>query len=316
MTPFELTEELIAEIIFGMENQDHEWLIDVEERCIVSDDEVDPEELNADSEGAPRFVPIPEWESADGFRLLERFVDQLRNEEVRARLRIALSARRGVFRLFKDTIAQYPFFERRWHAFKEQEMRAVVAEWYNDLRVAWGLEPIEVPEEPSEELLLTDVSVRVPGDADVADLEKMRHAAREELVSGYPELGVLLGRQLHRAQTPAATGEDDNNYALIAEAAGGGLCGFVLGSPVPSLHGASTWPDDVEASVVLEEIFVWPEYRGLGIGRLLLERFLHARDLGHDGRPLVSLMGSAVVLAGLVGEDFETVGIYMRPRPG
>ena len=315
MAPFELTDELTAEIIFGMEDQNHEWWVDAEERCIVSEEDVDAEEMDAANEGSPRYIPVPEWEPADGFRLMEQFVDQVRNEEVRNRLRTALNARRGVFRMFKDTIAAYPAFERRWHAFKDQSMRSIVADWYNDLRVSWGLEPIEIPEEPPEELLLTDVSVRIPSEEDVAELEEMRHAAREELASTYPELDLFLGRQLHRAQTPAPSGADGSVHTLVAEAAGGELCGFVLGTTAPSLHRSASASQEVTAAMVLEEIYVWPEYRGLGIARLLLERFLDAQDFGHDGRPLVSLMGSAVVLAGLFGDEFETVGIFLRPRP-
>jgi GNAT superfamily N-acetyltransferase len=304
MAPFELTEELISEVIFAMEDQNTDWWVDTASRSLVSGDQVDEDSRGAGEPSQQRYVPVPVWEPADGFQLMERFVESLRNAELRAELREALSTRRGVFRRFKDALRDYPAFERRWHAFKDQEMRSIVFEWYNDLRTSWGLEPIEVPEEPSHELLLTDIDVRPPEEKDLAELEELRHAAREEVLSEHPELTVFLGDKLHRAQEPVARGENGNARALVAEAAGGSLCGYVCG--------AASSPE-VQPKVAVEEIYVWPEYRGLGIGRLLLERFISSNDTAGTGRALVQLLGGAVVLAPLLSQEYQTVGVFLRP---
>jgi GNAT superfamily N-acetyltransferase len=191
-------------------------------------------------------------------------------------------------------------------------MRAVVVDWYNDLRAAWGLAPIEIPEEPPEELLLTDVDVRPPGEDDLAGFEEMRHAGRETLRREYPELAAFLEDKVSGAQQPAPVGRDGHVRALIAEAAGGGVCGYICGSAASAVSGRAA---------AVEEIFVWPEYRGLGIGRLLLESFISAQERDAQeaddrlsAKPLVQLLGSAVVLAELLEEDFETMGLFLRPR--
>ena len=301
MAPFELTEELISEVIFAMEDQNTDWFVDVTTRRLISQEEID-------SPSRQRYVPVPVWEPAHGFQLMERFVEGLHNAELQAALRDALAARRGVFRRFKDTLREYPAFERRWHAFKDQEMRSAVFEWYNDLRSSWGLEPIEIPEEPPRELLLTDVDVREPGEGDLAELEEMRHAAREELLSDHPELSVFLGDTLHRAQEPAPLGEEGSGRAFVAEAAGGGLCGYASGRACGAASGGA-----YGAATSLEEIFVWPEYRGLGIGKLLFERFIESSGMPGGGRPLIQLLGGAAVLAPLLSEDYQTVGVFLRP---
>ncbi|NBC28890.1 MAG: GNAT family N-acetyltransferase [Spirochaetes bacterium] len=308
MAPFELTEELISEVIFAMEDQNTDWFVDVTSRRLISQEQVDEASLEAEDSSQQRYVPVPVWEPADGFQLMERFVDGLHNAELQAALRDALAARRGVFRLFKDALRQYPAFERRWHAFKDQEMRNIVFEWYNDLRSSWGLEPIEIPEEPPQELLLTDVDVREPGEEDLAELEEMRHAAREELLSDHPELSVFLGDTLHRAQEPAPLGEEGNAGAFVAEAAGGGLCGYVCGTAGGGAGGGA-----YGGTTSLEEIYVWPEYRGLGIGKLLFERFIDSHEMSGGGRPLVQLLGGAALLAPLLSDDYQTVGVFLRP---
>ena len=316
MAPFELTDELISEIIFAMEDQDSDWVVGIEDRQLVSADEIDEADAEPGGQAEPRYVPIPVWEPADGFHLMERFVERLRNEELQSRLRDALAARRGVFRAFKNVLRENPAFEKRWHRFKDQEMRAAVVDWYNDLRVAWGLAPIEIPEEPPDELLLTDIDVRAPGDADLAGFEKMRHAGREALITEYPEMGVFLEDQLTHAQTPAPIGENGHVRALVAEAASGELCGYICGTAAPAVSAAvSAWPAEVRSKLAIEEIFVWPEYRGLGIGRLLIQTFIDVQQTADERtKPLVQLLGSAVVLAGLLHEEFETIGLFLRPR--
>jgi GNAT superfamily N-acetyltransferase len=76
--------------------------------------------------------------------------------------------------------------------------------------------------------------------------------------------------------------------------------------------GAASSPE-AQPEVAVEEIYVWPEYRGLGIGRLLLERFIAASTTPQTGPPLVQLLGGAVVLAPLLSQEYQTVGVFLRP---
>lgn len=321
MAPFELSEQVISEVVFAMEDQSRDWWFDTEKRSLVAAEEIGDAAPEAGAVPEPRYVPVPVWEPADGFQLMERFVEGVRNPELRQRLEEALRSRRGVFRRFKDILREHPAFERRWHSFKDQEMRSVVFAWYNDLRESWGLDPVEVPEEPPEELLETDVQVRRPGEQDLAPLEEMRYAVREELISSYPELMVFLGGEFHHSQAPAPLGEEGGVHVLVAEAAGGELCGYVSGAEASRAREPRSRPEAVQAEFVLREIYVRPEFRGLGIGRMLLERFIGAREAAEqapsrreDGGPLVELLGTAVFLAPLLGDDFETVALFLRPR--
>jgi GNAT superfamily N-acetyltransferase len=165
---FELTEELSDLIIFAMENQHEEFALDTETFELVPLEEVSEEALD-EGDGLLRYVPVPEWTPADGFRLMERFVAGLQNPVYREKLTAALAGGKGVFRRFKDTVKERPDIERRWFTFKEQAMREVVTEWYNDLRDAWGLERIAVEPAETEDLVLSDFTIRqVEGEAPIA----------------------------------------------------------------------------------------------------------------------------------------------------
>jgi hypothetical protein len=153
---FELTKALIDDILFSMEDQNGEFLLDTR-AGMVSNTELDeftdePEEIEETEEtedGAEtRFVSLPEWGPSEGFSLMERFTAGLEDQAIREALSAALDRSRGVFRAFKDAIARYPETETRWYDFKEREMRREIIRWYNGLREEWGLEPVD--DEPGD----------------------------------------------------------------------------------------------------------------------------------------------------------------------
>ena len=88
----ELTPELIDQIIFGMENQISYYYLDLEQGKVEEESQLEEEQRTDES----RYILIPRWSSADGFQLMERFVDSLRNPVFRERLREALASRKGV----------------------------------------------------------------------------------------------------------------------------------------------------------------------------------------------------------------------------
>lgn len=163
---FELTRELADQIIFAMEDQENEYVLDLQELELVPIDEVGSEEDDPDQEG--RFVPLPEWESVDGYNLMERFVDSLHNPGYRERLREILDSGRGVFRQFKNTVKERPEIAALWYRFKEREMRSLVIDWYGDVCELFGLDPVEPDFAETEDLVLSDFAIREATGAELA----------------------------------------------------------------------------------------------------------------------------------------------------
>ena len=72
---FELTEALIDYILFSMEDQKGGFLLDIVEGVIVSGaDGLDISEGGGEAgDGGSRYISLPKWDSANGFRLMEHF---------------------------------------------------------------------------------------------------------------------------------------------------------------------------------------------------------------------------------------------------
>ena len=152
---FQLDDVLVDDILFHMENQDGEFLLDTQEGKVI-------EQINdiVDDEDAGRYISLPEWSSNDGYRLMEKFALDLKNPVVRQELSDALNRNRGVFRAYRNVLAQYPEIEKKWYAFKDCEMRNEVISWYNALREEWGLEPVGVEPDDNLPLIMEDFLIR------------------------------------------------------------------------------------------------------------------------------------------------------------
>ena len=99
----ELSHELIEQIIFGMENQRDQMYLDLLKSTIILQAHVHPDEYDE-----KRFVTLPDWKPVQGFQLMEKYVENMRNPLVRQELKYALNSRQGVFRQFKDILKKYP----------------------------------------------------------------------------------------------------------------------------------------------------------------------------------------------------------------
>ena len=284
---FEMTPELADRIIFAMEDQHEEFMLDTETGDLLTVEEMEEIEEQAGEE-PERYVPLPGWTPADGFRLMERFAEELRNPVYQEKLREALSAGRGVFRRFKDTVKEREELERRWYQFKEQAMQEVVADWYNDLRETWGLERVAVEPAEIEDLVLSDFSIRRGDEADGALLEQLRRASEEQRrdLKGYARDDAAgpagpMGGAARAAATPV--------LAFVAEAPGGEIAGAIAAGAAPGEGSAA-------GGLVVDTLYVWPMFRGLGLGRLLLERIVDgARQDGWEALAM-ELAGRGLVL--------------------
>ena len=241
---FELSDALIDDILFSMEDQEWVFFIDCQEGVVISEEDA-REALEEDTD---RFIDLPKWDSSDGFRLMERFTTAFRNPMIRNELSSALNQGKGVFRAFKNTLSLYPEAEKLWFSYKEREMKREIVRWYNGLREEWGMEKIGLEPEETGDLVLEDFRFREFHDDD-------RAAAAE----------------LHRLCLEDALDDDrfkdipKETLAITAESVSGEFAGYVSAG-------------QKGRNLFIHALEVRPEYRGLGIGKALLSQLLAKLD--------------------------------------
>jgi GNAT superfamily N-acetyltransferase len=276
-----LTRELVDQIIFGMENQDREYILDTHTGRVVVADQVDVDAKKG------RFVVIPQWRSVDGYNLMERFVAGLRNPLFRERLRQILASGRGVFRQFKDTLHERPEIERLWFSFKEREMRGLVTDWFNDMREREGLERQEMVGVDSEtdSLIDSDFVIGPLGEREIAEIEELD---REGMIEALEGVSMPLAEVLYRHERESVPAPDDPDVrVLIAETQGGDFAGFVKATVLS--HGGMRVDH-------IAQLYVLPEYRGLGLARRLLFQYFELAHREGAQECLVDLPGKAMDL--------------------
>lgn len=275
----QLTRELVDQIIFGMENQERDFVLDTDEGTVVHADEAGPDE--------DRYLDLPEWRSVDGYNLMEQFVATLHNPIYRERLRSILASGRGVFRQFKDTVRERREIERMWFVFKERHMRELVTDWFNEMREREGLERLEATLTETEvgQLLEDDFVFRTAEPADIDRVRELDEAAFEEVFPDTDPHSVAIYREEARAGTPDPA--DRESRVLVTETQGGDFAGFLWATVRRS--------DDVSIAFV-RQIYTVPEFRGFGLAHELLETFCHR---AHDERVLeiqLALYGASLDL--------------------
>ena len=239
---FELDSALIDQILFFMEDHDGEFIIDTQEGFVLS---VDDEDYDKEADD-DRYLSLPEWDSSNGYRMMERFAAGLRNALVREELSSALNYGRGVFRAFKNTLARYPETEKMWYAYKDREMKRAVISWYNSLREQWGLELIGEEPEDISGLALEDFRFRPAAEEDAAFAKELHLAC----LADFKESGMLQGDWIF-----------PGSISFIAETAGGEFSGYICAA-------------NEENALRICAVEVKPEYRGLGLGKTLISRLL------------------------------------------
>ena len=243
---FELTSALTDEILFFMEDQDGDFLLDTREGIVIN---TELEILDDDGESdEDRYVSLPEWGPSDGFRLMERFTAGLRNTPVREELSAALNRGRGVFRAFKDTLARHPETEKLWFGFKDREMKSEVISWYNTLRESRGLELIGEEPEDISGLVLEDFRFREGTAADRPAAEELHRTCLSENDSGSG--GAAMPQWVFPGE-----------MSFVAETSAGEFAGYVCAA-------------GGDGFLRICAVEVRQEYRGLGLGKTLLTRFL------------------------------------------
>lgn len=254
----QLNRELVESIVFGMEDQDHRYYLDSDLGTVV------PEKAGVTDLDPERFVELPPWRSIDGYNLMSRFVQTLRNPVYRERLRQILASGKGVFRQFKNTVGERGDIQRLWLQFKQREMRSVVAEWLNDQRELRGLERLELSEdEETDPLIESDFVFLSPDEEALALAVELDAAGFRENHPGEPLEMVEL---LHRIHQSGVQGMSSGETMITT-----------VETPARETAGL-LWAVRVESSgaslSLIRQIFVTPEYRGLGLATALLREHL------------------------------------------
>lgn len=247
-----MTPALMDDILFSMEDQEGEFYIDTWEGVVVGGLDFDESDLWEDSDDTEvdegRLIDLPEWDSSDGFRLMERFAAASHNPLIREQLTQALNCGKGVFRAFKNILNRYPETEKLWFAYKEQEMKKDILRWYNGLREEWGLEKIGVEPEETGDLVQEDFRFRDYKKTDVFLVEALNmFCLREAGAAGGSTNKPVL--------------DSPGSMALVAESGGDEFAGYIYAVK----EGESLYIKNLEVEA---------EYRGLGIGEALLVHLL------------------------------------------
>lgn len=254
---FSLNSILIDEIQKALENQEKEFFLDAETGALVEEDAVN-------EEYSERYFELPAWDSADGFKLREEFVDHINVPAAKAELQSVLHSGRGVFKNFRNVLKKYPEVEKRWFLFKNRKMTVYINEWYNGLREIWGLEKLDYISEVDDSLLHDDFTF----------LEYDSLVNKEEVLSNlndyfrnekqlFPDDLGMPFYEMWRTQF--------ENFEKS------GQSGFICRSLSDDFAGcitASDFTTNQEMLLLVTSLFVPENFRGLGIGTELIDMLL------------------------------------------
>jgi len=244
---FELSDQIVEQIVFAMEDQENATVVNLETGEVV-----------AAAEGE-EFVPPPSWSSREGFRLMEDFLGVVRQPSARRELTEALARGRGVFKAFKAALAAHPEVERAFRDFKLRAMRRHIAVWYDDLREVQGLERLGPEPEESSDLIASDLEIRV---VDLATARSILAPLIDEAESESMEhIPVLLSRFEFERLRIELDEESDGLCAFVDDGEGGAL-GAAL---------AFRFHDGERSLGHVDFLAVREGFRRMGLGRTLLE---------------------------------------------
>ena len=260
MTIFPLDHSKMTEILYSMENQKRTSYIR------ITDGEIIFAEKGISLKADRTLYPLPKWGPIEGFRIMNDFVFHLNNPLLKEELSAVLNAGHGVFRKFKNALKTSPEVEKVWFTFKKAEMKTHVVNWYNQVREYIGLDQlIEDELEADSDILDFDFTMELGIKENLKYIMEGDRKGFEELYSHYT-IDVIL--DIYERKREGMFSEDifDNDDIIVAKAPTGDVVGFVwavnyiLGDAYPVME--------------LLQLYVSPEFRGLGIGKALLGELL------------------------------------------
>jgi GNAT superfamily N-acetyltransferase len=290
---FELCEKIVEQIVFAMEDQERESVVDLESG----------EVLPAEGHSGEGYAKPPIWSSREGFKLMEDFLASVRQPSARHALSAALARGRGVFKAFKAALAENEELERAFRDFKIRAMRRTIAVWYDDLREAKGLERLGPEPDDTDELVLSDLDIGILGlEAARSFLAPLLEEAEEESIESLP--GPLAAYELERLRAEIDAAEDA--LCAVAYDGEGGALGASLGfRTVVGERGFGR----------IVFLMVKREFRRMGLGKTLLESLTKA--FAKEGMPLVALDSALLppdFSSGLESLGYKAFGLRVLTR--
>lgn len=237
-----LSQELLEQIIFGMENQADEFFLDIEKLTLVKKNQKeseDHEEL--------RYLTLPRWTPADGYNTMERFVLSLNNPLYRETLKSILHTGKGVFRNFKNFLKDKPEIEKLWFHFKSRELRSHIQAWLDSFENYRNMMSLGEAQENLEELILSDFLFLVNPEQHLHEVQRLERILLDDLEESAPP-SLLTERTYY---TPLG----DNSF-LVAESPQNELAGFIAFKIC-------------EETAHITSLFTVLEYRGLKVAEEL-----------------------------------------------
>ena len=142
-------DQILSEIIFGIENQDVDYMLDISTGTLYS-----PEFSEGEVPSEENLIDLPPWRSADGYQLMVAFTNACQDHELKRKLVNELNSKeRGVFRRFRDILASEPEVLKQWYDFKDHRMKSYIKSWYRDHfsseKERYSLKNLFLPPNPS-----------------------------------------------------------------------------------------------------------------------------------------------------------------------
>lgn len=243
-----------------MENQEKESYINIITGEIEFFDKGTKDQLEDE------LYSLPEWGPIHGFRIMDDFTGSLKNPLVKQELKSVLNSGNGVFRKFKNVIKENPEIQKLWYQYKKNEMKTLILIWYNQLRELVGLDILTDDEfEDEQELLGFDFTIESAKKDSLDFIVNSDKKAFSELYNMYPNdvIDELYERKREGIDFVEIF---DQDYVFVAKSPTGDTTGFI-------------WFIDYvlgEKFKVIElvQLYVDPAFRGLGLGKLLLDKII------------------------------------------
>lgn len=280
---FELSDSIIEGIVFAMEDQAKDGLVDISTGAVV------PRAQEAEGGG---FAEPPEWSSREGYELMESFLSTVRSPSARQELSSSLNRGRGVFRAFKEALSAYPEIERAYHEYKAAAMRSIIRAWYDDLREGQGLERLGPEPEDSGDLVESDLGIALgEGRGERGAFIRLAEGLEVELLECLPEALVAA-----EGETLVSRLEEEGWIgAWIADGEGGVIAGAA----------ASLESGGGRSFARLFFLGVLPDFRRTGMGKALVHALVEELERRGMGFVVLDLpfvpaeFGTALENAGL-----------------
>jgi hypothetical protein len=149
-------DQMLSEIMFGIENQDVDYMLDIGTGNLYSS-EMDGIEPSSEE----NLVELPPWTSSDGYQLMVSFTNTCQNPQLKQKLVDELNSKsKGVFRRFRDVLSENPEDLKQWYDFKDRRMKSYIKSWYRTRFAGKDDDSDELEDDDlSEGALLSDFEV-------------------------------------------------------------------------------------------------------------------------------------------------------------